>query len=91
MPAENHPSVSLYACPTCHARVGEYCKKRDGSYLGWTHKRRGNLAKKPKGTPSGQRYCENPSACNWWECNCAYSSSVATVSGGAFEMNRRRH
>ena len=81
MAADN--SVWLYACPTCRARLGEFCVGSDGE---WTHPKRVNLAHPPKAkaAPSFHGGDDGP---------CEYPSpfSVPTVSGGAFEMNRRRH
>jgi hypothetical protein len=83
-----HPSVWQFSCPTCGAREGSYCKDSDGE---WTHKRRQNRMGRLSGPRSTEWLCGNESNCGWPDCGCPRSTSVPTVSGGAFEMNRRRH
>ena len=60
-------AVAMFRCPTCGARIGEWC-----SIAPKVHKRRLHLVPAPQ---SGKRR----------------PMSVRTVSGGAFEMNRRKH
>jgi hypothetical protein len=66
---KRHKAVWHVPCPTCKARIGEYCKGTSG-----THHAR--IVKFQKQNPHRKR---------------RKRGSVRTVSGGAFEMNRRKH